>query len=187
MGGFMGIGGSSQKTDRKNELTGFEWMKNVFNFAMPTGAAALKTAQSTLAAPTNYFSKLLSGNRTAVQSAVAPQANDLRAAADAQKKQAATMGTERGGGIAAFNAERDTTTSGQIENMAMRARQGAGEELSKIGAVELNEATNLLGLGGNTAANFTNIALNSRATSQQINQQTVGDITGAIEAALMFA
>jgi hypothetical protein len=170
VGGFLNIGNSATKTDRSNELTGFGDLSSVFNFGMPTATSALGGAN-------NYYQKLLTGNRATMEQAEAPEINAVQAGSDAQKRQLAASGTARGGGVAAANQTRGTTTEAAIDNALMQARPAAASAETGIGE-------NALGTSLGAGTNLTSIASNSRALSNALNpgQQYLADITNLIGA-----
>lgn len=94
---------------------------------------------------TNFFSRLLKGDRTAV----APGVNAATAASDAQKREQATMGTARGGGAGAANQQRESGLRGQIMSLFGQQQEGAGKELSQIGQNDIGQMLTSLGLSGN--------------------------------------
>src|SRR5205807_258242 len=100
MGGFLNIGGSSAKTDRKNFLGGLADVKNIFNYALPAAKGAVGEGKEMLGTAGDYYKKLLSGDRTAALQAVAPEAAGVNARTDAARRQLSTSGTARGGGVA---------------------------------------------------------------------------------------
>lgn len=201
MGGFLGIGGSSYKTDRKTELGGFSDLHNVFNFALPfaqssaaTGTATTKAGTDAMSSSLGYWQKLMSGNRTTMQQAVAPETNATLSGADAQKRQLAATGTARGGGVAGVEQQQKDATMAKVDNLLFGARPEAAKESSKIGGdlarvgtSQTSNAINALGLGEETAANITGIAAKSRVDSQAINQDMVGKVTNFIDQALTMA
>src|ERR1700678_3857891 len=170
VGGFLNIGNSATKTDRSNELTGFGDLSSVFNFGMPT-------AQSALGGANNYYQKLLTGNRSTMEQAEAPEINAVQAGSDAQKRQLAANTTARGGGTAATSQQRSTGTEGQIDNLLMQARPAAAQAETGIGENAFNTSAG-------TAGTLTSLASKSRATYNRLNpgQQYLQDITNMIGA-----
>jgi hypothetical protein len=185
MGGFLGIGNSSAKTDRKETLKGYGELGNVFNFALPTAEAGVSLGQDLIGNAANYWSKLTSGNRPALQAAVAPEVNQANAYTDAIKRQTATTGTARGGGTAGTNRELDTAKMAEIDNLLFGAQTKGAEQEGRLGSVETSEALNALGIAGNASANLTEISANSRKTSIAANSAIQAQIGGLIEGALM--
>jgi hypothetical protein len=169
--GITGIGGSSLKTDRSNELKGFGDLGQVFNFGMGT-------AQGALGGANNYWQKLLTGNRAQMEQAEAPEINAVQAGADASKRQLATVGTARGGGVGAGSQQLDTNTRAAIDNSLFAARPAAASAEAQIGE-------NTLGTAAGTAGTLTGLASQSRQVSNELNpgNQLLADITKLIGAA----
>jgi hypothetical protein len=187
MGGFLGIGGSAAKTDRKEQLTAYSDLHNVFSFALPAGESSFKAGQSQLGDAASYWKGILSGNRTAVNAATAPAANAARTSADAAKRQIATSGTARGGGTAGTNQQVNDKTRATIDDEIFGARGDAAKATAAIGGTELSVATNLLGLGEKSAGDLGQLAGDSRKESDK-NNSALGSAAGQLAmAALMFA
>jgi hypothetical protein len=187
MGGLFGIGGSSSKTDRKEQLTSFQDLHNVFNFALPAGEQAFKTGQSMVGDAASYWKNILTGNRASVSAAVAPETNAVRAGADASKRQLATSGTARGGGVNAASRTLDDSTRAKTDNAIFGARPEAAKQTAAIGSTELSAALNALGLGETSANDLGKIATDSKKQSDA-NGAAMGQAAGQIAmAALMFA
>jgi len=166
MGGFLGLGNSSAKTDRKETLQGYGDLGNLFNFGISTAKQGIGAAQS-------YYGKLLSGNRTVAQQAVAPEANQLNAASDAQKREQSQMGTARGGGTAPANQTRQTDVMGQIDNLLFGAQSGAAKGEAQTGEAGLQA-------GGQAGQDLTADSIKSRMDSYQINKDTQKNVVNAI-------
>jgi hypothetical protein len=198
MGGFLGIGGSSAKTDRKTQLTGFSNLNNLFNFGLDTTKGLLSGSNQTtsqgvsaLGDSLSHFMSLMKGNRTAVSADAAPQTNTALAQSDAVKKQAATMGTGRTGGTAAANRDVQDKTMANIDNFLFGEESAAGKEVSSIGSalssVGIAQGSEALGFGNlseKSESDMTSDAGSARPVDYGINQDTVGNVTGAIEGVL---
>ncbi len=198
MGGFLGIGGSSAKTDRGNQLAATQGEWNIFNYGMPTGQAQQATGSNVLGSslqPVNeaqdYFSNLLKAGRTDTAMRSAPAVNAALAGGDAQRMQNAEFGTGRSGGTAAANANAGAATTGNIDNiintnLVQGQAQGAaglnqaGALKAGIGSDFLANALQLLGLGAHANDQILSNATQSRPISYQIGQQTAGGIGAAI-------
>jgi hypothetical protein len=208
MGGFLNIGGSSSKTDRKTALTGWSNLNNIFNTFMPfaqqtaqtgttttgQGIADLQASKLPLNQSTAYWSSLLSGNRSTLEQAVAPEAGAVRSSADAAARQAAAMGTARGGGVNAASQQREDETRARIDQYIFGVRPTAASQLAanageaaKIGAAEgalgtsiLSEALGFGELGYSAEATMAGQASSARASDFAINQQIVGNATTGI-------
>lgn len=197
MGGWLGIGGSGVKTDRKQQLTGYGDLNNIFNFGMTSGRGEIGAGNQTEAKAledvgpsSDYYKKLLSGNRTATLQAVAPTVNAANAQEDAAKRGLATSGTARGGGSTSAVESMDTAKQATIDNAitatkptAAEGELGVAKTEAGVGATQLTAAMNLLGLGSNAATNLTDISSKSRELSNQLNLQTqeqAGQLAGAL-------
>ena len=155
MGGFLGIGQS------KGEKQGMGQLSNVYNFALPlaqtqsaagqgttnAGLATTKTGLGTLGGPLAYWQKLMSGNRAAMNQAVAPEANAARSASDATTRQTAATGTARGGGTAATSQQRQTDVNAQIDNLLFGVRPQAAQATTGIGTTQANIGLNEANVG----------------------------------------
>lgn len=187
MGGFLGIGGSGQKTDRKTTLQGYGDLENIFNYGIGEGKGTMAAGEDSLGDADAYYKKLLSGNRVAQLQAVAPTVNAANAEEDAQKKAIADSGTARGGGVNATTQQLDTTKSATIDSAITGTMPGAAKGEESVGATQAQIAANLLGLGENATVNRTSLAIQSRPTSNAINQQTQEQVGAAIAQALKVA
>lgn len=198
MGGFLGIGGSSQKTDRKTQLTGFGDLQNLFNFGLDTAKGFLSTGKGDVASgkdalstSLDYFKKLASGDRAVQAAAIAPETNAALSQQDAARKQRATTGTARGGGGAAAEQTSQDQTMAEIDNFLFGARPAAASKVGDIGGqfAQIGLGEQGLGLGFSnlsekSASDMTSEAGTSRKTSYEINQDTVGKVTDAIDGIL---
>jgi len=180
MGGFLNLGGSSAKTDRRTTLESYGMLENIFNFALPAAKRGVSAAEGLLGSAGSYYKDLLSGNRTAALQAVAPEASAATSQEDAAKRQLSTSGTARGGGVAATNATSKDRTMAVIDNLLFGARAGAARGATAVGGEEASLGTNLANLGGNVAGELGSLAENSRRTSYAINQNTVSQVSDAI-------
>src|SRR5271170_3505176 len=92
----FGVGNKNVKTDRSNELAAMGNLKSLAAGEAGEGAEGVDASMK-------FFQSILSGNPTAVASAVAPTTN----AVAAQNRNIAATGTSRGGGT---NAEQQKTS-----------------------------------------------------------------------------
>jgi hypothetical protein len=171
MSGFLGIGGSSSKTDRSQYLGGQGALSNIFNTAIPSGASDTGAAEG-------FNKSVLSGNRSAITQALQPEIGTITGEANQAKKQQAAMGTSRGGGTNAQNQQLDKQTQAAITGTINQARPEASKQLASIGS-------NLLGLGENAAGQYTGNAASSYATTTA-NNTAAGQAAGQAAAALLF-
>lgn len=196
---FGAFGGNGANTDRQQQLKGYGDLSNVFNYGFNTGKSTFGTGMNAeqsglqqLSAPAQYYQKLLSGNRAAAMSAVAPTVNAVNSQTDANARQASAMGTARGGGVNVGNQQVDTTKQGLVENAITGAREGAAAgatgvagATAGIGSSIAGQALNLLGLGEHAAQNLTEDASQSRLASQQLHGQKMHDIGAGLTSTLL--
>src|SRR5208282_3437568 len=123
-------------TDRSFQLQGMKGLTNLFNWGIPAGESATGSALG-------YWQNLMSGNRTARRAAVAPEINAATATSDASKRQLATSGTARGGGVNATNQTRSTDLMSKVDNLLFGVAPKAAGALGAMG-------TNTLNTGGAT-------------------------------------
>jgi hypothetical protein len=175
------FGGSAAKTDRKQQLAGFGDLSNLFNFGMKSGQNETGQSQDLLGQAGGYYSKLLSGDRAATLSAVAPTVNAANSQTDATKRNIASSGTARGGGVNAVTASLDDSKRANIDNAVNDAKGKAAIGATATGGTMASQAGQLLGIANNSAANLTELAGDSRKESNALHQQTsqsVGNLAG---------
>ena len=192
MGGWLGIGGSSAKTDRGAQLGARQGEWNIFNSGMATGNAQEQTGQQNLGDASQYFRNLLQGGRTQTAQLAEPSIKAATGQADAARTQEAETGTSRTGGAAAADASASTATRSKIDDIINTTLMGGREEgakgLTQIGGIDLNNAMAQLGLAQGSASDIMNNATESRKLSNQINLQTQeqwGQLAGVL-ASLAF-
>lgn len=190
MGGYLGIGHSSAKTDRGNQLAATQGDWNIFNYGLPAGQEGQKTggtdltnAKATLGQSTDYWSKLLTAGRTDTAQRSAPAVNQVLSNATATRNAEGTFGTDRTGGTVALNREAGEKSGSKIDDIinntlntgkeqgAEGLKNSAGLQ-SSIGATELNNALQLLGLSSSSVNAILKNATDSRPISNAINLQT---------------
>lgn len=193
---FGGPGGAAN-TDRSLELQGLGDLSKLFQFGFGQGQLRQKVGQGTeqtalseLGPTANYYRQLLSGGRVGVLSATAPTVNATNAMADAQRRQLATNGTARGGGVNAVGQQIETNKNATVDNAIAGARTGAAPgsiavagETARIGSSQLDNAMRLLGLSESSATSLADIANRSRDTSMNIEQNQmskIGDTIGSL-------
>jgi hypothetical protein len=178
MGGIVSefgtlFGGSAAKTDRRNQLSGFGDLKNLFNFGFSSGTTETNQSQGLLGQAGQYYSQLLSGNRSATLSAVSPTVNAANQQTDATKRAIGTSGTARGGGVNATTSTLDDQKRASIDTAINAAKAGAAGGATSTGGTMASQAGNLLGLGETSATNLTSLAGSSRSESNALHQQKV--------------
>jgi hypothetical protein len=151
VGGFLGIGGSSAKTDRSKTLEGYGDLSNVFNFAMPLGKSlSAEGNQITTSAlgglndVNQYWKNILQGSRTNVMQAAAPAINAAEDQGDAARREQVASGTSRTGGVNAANQTADTTRQSTIDNIIARLPGQAADESAKISGLKASIGSNVV-------------------------------------------
>lgn len=196
MGGFLGIGHSSAKTDRGNQLAGISADWNVYNRGLPLADTQQKKATGTessglesLDTAKNYWKAITQGNRTAVQSAAAPQANAIQQRADASKREQSQMGTSRGGGVNAANQQIQQEQEKQLAINEAAVQPKAAEQLGQIGQAtagvghqQMAEALQALGLSADVAKEIIQSSIQSRPISMAANQAVTSQWSNALAA-----
>ena len=192
------IGGSSAKTDRSNELTSYSDLKNIFNFGLPfgqqtaaQGQAGYKSGQGDLGTAADYLKSLTTGDRAKTAQAIAPEVASVTSANDAAKRQLATSGTARGGGVAGVNQQRDADAQAKIDQALFQVRPQAAGELAKVGSAEgelglgeTGKGLEATAIAGDAATSLGKLASANRVQSNEIHRQAVSDIAGGIESTL---
>jgi hypothetical protein len=188
MGGFLGIGGSSAKTDRGNQLAATQGEWNLFSYGLPTGQQQQKTGQGNLGQASDYFSKQRTAGRTDTAASAAPAINAQLAQSDAQKRQQSTTGTGRTGGTAELNREQGATDQSNIDNIINSTLQTNKKEgaagLVQTGGLDLSNAIANLGISSSSIGDILGNATSSRGQSFDIAQQEGSAIGGLILAGL---
>lgn len=196
MGGFLGIGHSSAKTDRGNQLAGVSADWNVYNAALPKSAKSTTAATANEAAGAgaldtakNYWQQITQGNRTALQSAAAPAINEAQDMSDAAKRERATIGTGRGGGVNAANQQAEQNVMKTVTEATSNAQHAGAQQLGQVGTAQANvghqqmaEALQALGLSADVAKEIIDSSITSRPISMQANQAIVGQWSNALAA-----
>jgi hypothetical protein len=135
--GKLGIGGSGAKvgasspTFKRAEQLGDLSKEFAFDYAMPEGKKLLGEAESTLQMPTDYWSKLLSGNRAEMMSAEAPEIQNISDLYGQQKKNI-SMFTPQGGGQTAALTEAPFQQARDVGTLLEKARPQAAQALENI-------------------------------------------------------
>jgi len=119
----------------------------------------------------------MGGNRAARRAAVAPEINAATATSDAAKRQLATSGTARGGGVNEVSQRRESDLMARVDNLLFGVAPAAARETGAVGS-------DVLGKGITTAGTLSGQASGARASDYAINQDTVGKVTGAISGLL---
>lgn len=185
MGGLFGIGGSGAETDRGRFLGSVQRLgelgRKAEGYADETFGPGVKAAgegldimtdlglgtigegKKTLGRAKDYWSGILSGSRSDVNAAVAPEANQLLAGEDAMRRDASTFGTARGGGVNELMQQRQQQKMKQIDDFIFGARPMAAEQTQDIAQTEA-------AIGGQEAAIGSDVAQQGQALISQALQ-----------------
>ena len=174
--GFLGIGGKNSK--QQNQAIGN--LNNLFSFGLSTGKQETSAGNQSLDTAGGYFNKIASGNRAALQQAVAPEANAVQKQADAARRQQAATGTARGGGVASTNQTQKDQVMAQIDNALFGVRPTAAAEMEKIGGTQLAAGEGALNTAGGAASNAGKIATDARQQAAQEQAAAIQTAVGAI-------
>jgi hypothetical protein len=205
MGGFMGIGGSSAKTDRGQTLGDYGKLNNVFNLGLgygtqqeQAGQGMVQNAQSTLQPAEAYYRSLLTAGRTQTAEQAAPAIQGALAQSDAAKREAAATGTSRSGGAAEANAEAGSKTGATIDSIinenlmggkkaGAEGLMGVAKDKAVMGNMTLANAMQMLGLGAGASEDTLAASIGSRMDSAKLaaaQGQAYGELAGM---AMLFA
>lgn len=181
MGGFLGIGGTSAKTDRDTQSTAQNSLwGNVFNWAMPVAKSEQQSGDTHKGEAADYFTNLLRAGRTDTTIAAAPALNSNLDALDAFKRGEAATGTGRTGGTAELNRMAGETVAGKNADIVNKTmvdnRKTAAVGLADIGSTELRDALGALGLSSDAMKTILMNATQSRELSAALNSQARNEI-----------
>lgn len=191
MSGILGIGGSSEKTDRGNQLAATQGDWSIFNYGLPTAQQQNKSGASALGTAQDYFSKLLTAGRTDTAQSAAPAINAEIAGSDAERRKEASSGTGRTGGTAELNREQGAKTQSNIDsiiNSTLQTGKEVGAKgLESIGSTDLSSAVANLGISSTAVNDILSNATDSRSTSHQFGEDAGSAIGQLILAGLTLA
>jgi len=177
---MAGIFSKGATTDRDAVRLGRTFEKNVFQFGLPAGEESVGAGQAAQGAAQNYFSNIVSGSRAGIMQAAAPEIASTLSASDASKRQLATSGTARGGGVASTNQQRNDATRSTVDNSILAARPAAAQALVNLGGSEVAGGSGLLGITGSTAGNLASEASGTRQQDISSNEGAFSTIANAI-------
>lgn len=189
MGGFLGIGGSSEKTDRANQLQAVTDMKSIYNWGLPEGKSQVAQGKAATQTAEDFYKQLMTQGRTGTAEMSASSVNAAREQADASKKEAGTRGTARSGGTAGAERESGQKTESSIdkiinENM-MGGKMAGAQGMERVGKQQTSTGLNLVNMSENIVSQIMENATQSRGQSNQIASQA-GESYGQLAAMLLF-
>jgi len=121
-----------------------------------TGTGMVEEGRGTLAAPTSYYSKLLSGNRALASQAVAApraQISDVYRGAERNLERSGVRGAAREVAAGELGRQR----AAQISSLITGVQPGAAAALTGIGQNQIQQGAGLAGTGTAATANAGNI------------------------------
>lgn len=185
MGGILGIGNSSAKTDRGRALGGWNAMWDVWGKAAnPNSLTQASTESGTGAMDQagDFWKSVLSGDKGAQTAAAAPAINAVNAQTQQQKQEQANMGTSRGGGTAGYNTQTEQERQSDITNAMMGLGPKAAEQLEQVGGAQaqvgqrqLALALQQLGLSEEVARDIVTTSMQSRTDSQSMSPARIAE------------
>lgn len=162
---------------------------NQGNSALNTGMQYLNSFSNSLAAPTNYFQSLLSGNKAQSTAALAPDISRIQDQTQGALQSTSTL-TPRGGGRSSTLFNLPYAASSGVSSLYNGQRAGAAQGLTNIAGAEGQVAEGEQGIGTNllnTGANYLNAGttasndLGSQSSTQrQQNANAAGNLGSGI-------
>lgn len=167
---LFGVGQKDRKTDRSNQLAAWGDLSSLATGEASSGTAATGAAQA-------YDTKLLSGDRAAVESAVAPTTNAVASQQAAAGRQRAATGTSRGGGTNAQDQQSSDLISSATQTAINAAAPGAAASLGALGTTQTGQSISAAGTLGQQAGD-TRTA--DQARSDKLLHDSVDEISQAL-------
>ena len=100
---------------------------NNYNF----GQTYFSEGMRDFSGPMDYFSQILSGNKSQMESAIAPEKNDILSQYRAKRKQLAASGSRSGGTNEAV-AQSEFSQAGDVASLLQKLRPQAAQQSSAI-------------------------------------------------------
>lgn len=141
------MGGGAPKSETAAQQQSWTNLNSLFGQASDTSKGFAKSGGEHIDNVAQFFKSLLSGDRTETAAAVAPAANAAREGVDAQRNQAAEMGTSRTGGDVAANQQREDRLRSEIDTLTGGVKPAAAASLGTLGENEITAMMQALGLG----------------------------------------
>jgi hypothetical protein len=147
-----------------------------FNKLAGTYGPSGNTAQDTAL---NYYMPILSGDRNAMNAAVAPEARAIRAQGDAARAERARTGTSRTGGDVAANLSSADQIRQQLDTLIGNVRPQAAQAVNAIGSEKIDQMMKALGLGTSAlsvSANSAGMIADTAGKAHEANMAALGGI-----------
>jgi len=124
-----------------NQLT--QYMQSMGSANSGVGQAYLSEGMRDFSGPMEYFNQILSGNKSQMESAIAPEKNDILSQYRAKRKQLAASGSRSGGTNEAV-AQSEFSQAGDVASLLQKLRPqaaaGDSEIAGKIAQLGLSES-----------------------------------------------
>ena len=163
---LFGVGQKDKNTDRSNQLSAWGDLKSLAGGEAGSGAAATGAAQA-------YDAKLLSGNRQAVESAVAPTTNAVASQSAQASRQRSATGTSRGGGTNAQDQQSNDLISSATQSAINSAVPGAAASLGALGTAQTGQSISAASTLGEQAGST---RVSDTARSDKLLHDSVSEI-----------
>lgn len=151
---------AEQKQANQGLLSNMQQGQQTANTLQPYGTGFLNTAQQGIGSSMDYWSKLLSGNRGEMMSAMAPEVNRINAGYD-QNKRSLLQFAPRGGGQAGMLASAPYKEQQDINSLFQTLRPQAAQQMGNLGL-------QAGGLGNQTFSNLLNALAGSSGAASSI-------------------
>ena len=153
-----------------NSLT--QYLRSLTNYGGNTGSSLLSSGTGMTGQAADYWSGILSGNPTALASAMQPEITAASQQYNAARQQANTFAPS-GGGRSSLMAQLPFQQAGTVSNIIAQARPQAAQQLANLG---LGTA----GLGGNLLGLTLNSILGERGQDMQQQNANMGFLTSGL-------
>lgn len=175
---------NQQKIGANNLNQGSEFGLDTAGKAAGTGFDLLHSGMQSLQQPADYYHQILAGG-SAADSALAPDINRTRMAADQTRNAAETL-APRGGGRGSILFGTPMQAGSQIQSIFNTARPAAAQGLAQIGAAQAGAGNSALGTGSSFLGNANNASRSAfdAGTTQYEQQKATGGAFGGMLTAL---
>lgn len=157
--------------DSENGYNGFIYGQNaIAQGAVGAGSNLLTKGGGLQNLSSDFFKKLLKGNRTQLMSTLAPEVEALNSGFDSAEKSIANFGP-RSGGATSKLADLKFKKAGATTQMLQNAQSGAAQTLFQQGTAESGQGIGLLGLAGNNLNSALQGMISDVGLTHNIDQQ----------------
>lgn len=145
------IGGSSNKTDRKEQLSGWGDLQGIFDWANPFGQKTAQQGVNDLNKAGDFYSSILGGDRAKIGQVLSPEISNIQGQVSQHNKTLSEFGNRSGGtnaGVQAGETAGMTEIQGLINSLLPASASGLTQVGSTLGGLGLSAVN----LGENAAA-----------------------------------